>query len=125
MTMLNKCKLWKRPDGTVRITYFIKEAMRPGQSEDGFIAESTDKLKSKNPVFNSYLEIDATRTMINSVITKRSDRDKLRLKPNNELWVDPSVETRQERSEALRQSARAKLKTGAPLTDAEIDKIIR
>lgn len=114
---LDKVTNWTKPDGSIVTTYYVRKAMREGETEDQFIARVNEKLMKERPDFkNMPFTLDKASEM-----PDMSLRHKLRRGRDGKLFIDYSIKSQQEQleekqiaKESIRDSLRKKLLDSVP-----------
>jgi hypothetical protein len=120
MSEIDKKIVWDdSANGKVWVTHLDSNDKSGGESDDEFVTRYTAKLKL-NPRFADLTPVIMLKADIPS---DRKDRRKWRIK-NGKVKVDKAVVLEDEVKRGHKVSAKAKLKSGQPLTDAEADAII-
>lgn len=122
--LLNKAHVWENSDGTVSVTYFLKEAMRQGESEADFIGRSIQKIKDSRPEMAALPGRVKNISEIKQIVANRNDRQKLKMKANGDLYIDASHKTKEEKRNEKLSATKARLK-GLNFTDEEIDVMVK
>lgn len=125
---LDKVTNWTKPDNSLVTTYYIRKAMRNGETEDQFINRVNEKLMRERPEFK---ELPATLDNL-SDLPDMSFREKFRRNEAGKIVIDHSIKTRaevfaeQQATQAkVREALREKiLKVVSDLTVEEVDLLI-
>lgn len=121
---LDKAHVWENPDGTLAVTYFLKSAMREGENESDFIGRSIQKIKDSRPEMAGLPGRVKNVSEIKALANTRTDRQKLKMKANGDLFVDSNHKTKEEKRQEKLNATKARLK-GLNFTDEEIAVIVR
>jgi len=110
MASIQTIKVWVRPDGTNIRMFFIKRAMLPNETEQDFIDRMVTKTKLKHPEMNGFQEFTFTRQDIkNAIGNQKNAKEKVRINPGGNLFVDNSVQSGKEKGKIKRSAAKADL----------------
>lgn len=115
-----KVKVWNRLDGGVSITHFDFSKKDPGETDDEFIERKSVRLRLDESLQG------ATETIQDdSELPARDDnRNKWRVNPSGKIFIDSKIELPKEALLRKKNSAKAKLISGQPLSSEEVDAII-
>lgn len=121
MPTLDKVLIVRNIDGTFSRTFFIKEAIPKGKTEDEFIASETkrvlDNLGNPNEFFiknKSDLKLISSQAINNKKRSIRCDK-------NGNLFIDANYKSPKEILDENKSVIRQKLKSGELLNDNDID----
>jgi len=125
MSTLDKVILWRNPDGTVRATYFIREAIKNDETEDQFIERQVDYLRKSHSDFTDLRTFPSTKEDITDQLQKpKGHWERLRMDPDGTLKIDETIKTKEEVRLEKKQGAIDKLKA-IGLSDDEINAMLR
>lgn len=132
--LLEKVVVWENPDGTIAVTYFVKDAIRkdrngnPIETEEQFINRACEKLITANPHFGNQAKRIKQKQEVQSFMNSLTVEDsfRIKIKPNGDLFVDKNHKTDKEKVEEKKNLIRQKLKANNPnLTDEELILLVR
>jgi hypothetical protein len=113
---LTKVLVWQDGDD-VSITHLHSNDMLPGETEDAFISRYSQKLRQN---FSS----DPKILSRSDIPSDKKDRGKWRL-VGGKVKVDSSVVTPAERKKTRTASIKSKLMSGQPLSQEEVDDLVK
>lgn len=112
--ILDRCRCWNQGNGSIAITFYIRNAMSPGETEDEFIKRADDLIRRDwGVVWTSTLDKL-------SDLPPLSTRRQWRRNPQGKIVIDPTIVPQDVKDLQDKRFLRLKLKAMG-LTEREVD----
>ena len=119
--------VWVHPDGSISISCFMKNAMKPDEDELTFINRESNRIKNNNPKLANSKMFIKEKSWNNTLVTTSvyKNKNKISAKHTGLLFYDEWFLTDQEKLINETNALKNKLKTSLSLTDKELKILLR